>query len=363
MRARSLLHVRRRSKRFDSTRVIRWLLDEENPSVRYFALTDLLHKTEQSRDVCDAKRALHQSTLVKRILSKQKRGGFWEDRDNPYNPKYRASYWTLMLLAQLGVDQTDPQVKKACEFIFRFQHRDGGFSSETEKTARRVFTWRRQRGKAVPPRAEWVRSYIREGQLTCLTGNVLTALMRMGYRPQDRVQKALAWLARVQNADGGWLCPYWRAHVNDTHGCFYGTICPLEAFSMVRLRDRTKAMKQAIERGLEFLLMHRLYKADHHKFRVIKKSWCAFGFPYFYGYDILRGLDVVTRLGCVDDARLSDAVNVLVSKRKNGGTWVLDKSPTGRMYVNLEPKSKPSKWITLIALRTLARLKCASTAQ
>jgi hypothetical protein len=184
----------------------------------------------------------------------------------------------------------------------------------------------------------------------------------MGYRSHPAVKRAFEWLVQVQYADGGWLCPYWRAHANDTHGCFYGTVCPLEAFSMIPQKDRTSAMKQAVERGIEFLLMHRLYKADHHGFRTIKESWCTFGFPYFYGYDVLRGLDVVTRLGCVDDPRLSDAIQLVVNKRERDGTWVLESAPTGRMHVNLESKGKPSKWITLIALRILSRLKHESVA-
>lgn len=355
--------MRQHSRRFDNARIIRWLLEKENPSVRYFALKDFLHQTEQSRDVHDAKRALHECAIVNRIFSKQKRGGFWEDRENPYYPKYKASYWTFMLLAQLGADRTDPMVRKASEYILDLQHREGGFSSETEKTARRVYSWQRKRGKTVLQRDQWLASYVREGQLTCLTGNVLTALMRMGYGAHHKVKKALKWLIRVQNVDGGWLCPYWRAHADDTHGCFYGTICPLEAFSMIPQKNRTTAMKQTIESGVEFLLMHRLYKADHHGFKTIKKSWRTFGFPYFYGYDILRGLDVVTRLGCVDDFRLGDAVKILVNKRKNDGTWVLESAPTGRMQVNLEPKGKPSKWITLIALRILTRLNHESAAQ
>jgi len=59
---------------------------------------------------------------------------------------------------------------------------------------------------------------------------VAAALIRIGYANDLRVRKALERLVRVQNKEGGWLCPYWKAHARDTHGCFYGTICPLETF-------------------------------------------------------------------------------------------------------------------------------------
>jgi hypothetical protein len=178
----------------------------------------------------------------------------------------------------------------------------------------------------------------------------------LGYGRDARVKRALEWLVRIQNKDGGWLCPYWRAHVRDKHGCFFGTICPLEAFSIAEKEVLTKEMKEAVERAAEFMLMHRLFKADHHGYTIINKYWLTLSFPMFISYNILRGLDVLTRLGYVKDERLSDAVEALLQKQQGDGTWILESSPTGRMQANLEPKGKPSKWMTLISLRTLKRL-------
>ncbi len=115
-------------------------------------------------------------------------------------------------------------------------------------------------------------------------------------------------------------------------------------------------MKNTIENGAEFLLVHRLFKADHHNYRVIKQSWLKLGFPWFYGYNILRGLDVLTKLGYAEDDRLSDAVQILLQKQQDDSTWILESTPVGRMQTNIEAKGKPSKWITLIALRVLKQL-------
>jgi hypothetical protein len=82
-----------------------------------------------------------------------------------------------------------------------------------------------------------------------------------------------------------------------------GTVPSLEAFSLLSPSLRTPEMDEAVEKGVEFLLMHRLYKADHHDFKVIKVSWLKLHFPCL-GYDILRGLDVVTRLGYEEDERI-----------------------------------------------------------
>jgi len=336
---------------------IKWLLEGENPSVRYFALRDLLNRKENDPEVQANKEAIQNSKLVTKIFSKQNPQGFWEDPHSPYHPKYKASYWQIMILGQLGMDKSDERVQRACGFILSLQLDEGGFSSYTRKRALEEYDWMRSRRvlkEELQPEPEtWAQSLVIEHQYSCLTGNVCAAMLRMGYGGDSRLKRALNWLVRIQNSDGGWLCPYWKAHVKDKHGCFYGTICPLEAFSEVPEAKRSREMKHAIERGAEFLLMHRLYKADHHGFKPINRSWLKLGFPWFYGYNILRGLSVLTKLGYVNDERLEDAVRVLLQKRREDGTWILESSPRGRMHVNLETVGKPSKWITLHALKVL----------
>ncbi|MFB0514954.1 MAG: hypothetical protein ACETVQ_05190, partial [Candidatus Bathyarchaeia archaeon] len=202
----------------------RWLLEEENPSVRYFTLRDLLDRREDDLELQAAKAAIPASRAMTKIFSRQKSEGYWEEPANPYHPKYKSSYWQIMTLGQLGMDRGDERVRKACEHVFRFQLDEGGFSSYTPQRALKEYEWLSQKGKKLPSPNEWASSIVFEHQYSCLTGNMAAALVRIGYVNDQRVKKALEWLVKIQNKDGGWLCPYWRAHVKDTHGCFYGTI-------------------------------------------------------------------------------------------------------------------------------------------
>ncbi len=346
---------------FASPSVVKWLLEKENPSVRYFTLLDLLEKNKNDAEVKEAKTKIPSSEVVAKIFIKQKKGGHWEERHRPYIPKYKASYWQIMTLAQLGIDKTNPRAEQACEFILNLQLDEGGFSSHTTQAALEEYDWMRTKiALKETPAADadsWARSCVTEHEMSCLTGNVCTSLLRMGYSSDNRVAKALNWLLKVQNQDGGWLCPYWKAHIRDKHGCFYGTICPLEALSETPEESRTPEMKKAAERAAEFILMHRLFKADHHNYRVINQSWLKLSFPWFYGYNVLRGLSVLTKLGYVNDSRLVDAVELLLKKRQSNGTWLLENAPIGRMHANIEAVGKSSKWITLNALKVLKRLE------
>ena len=46
---------------------------------------------------------------------------------------------------------------------------------------------------------------------------------------------------------------------------------------------------------------------------------------------------------------------MVISKQDEQGRWILEATFNGRFQVNIEQKGKPSKWVTLNALRALKR--------
>jgi len=102
--------------------------------------------------------------------------------------------------------------------------------------------------------------------------------------------------------------------------------------------------------------------------------WFRLHYPNHYCYDVLVGLDVITRLGYAGDKRLEPALRLLAEKTRKAGRWVIDKAhpdfeprcrPNYRTEgepkpFSLEEPGKPSKWITLTALRVLKRVNDAS---
>ena len=58
--------------------------------------------------------------------------------------------------------------------------------------------------------------------------------------------------------------------------------------------------------------------------------------------------------GVAGDPRLDEAVEYVRSRRSDDGTWILDWSPPGRVWFDVDDgEGKPSRWITLRALRVL----------
>lgn len=101
---------------------IDWLLEKTNPSVRYFTLRDILGKGEDDPQVVAAKQAIPASKVVKKIFGRQNPEGYWEEPANPYHPKYKSSYWQIIILGQLGMGRSDGRVRNACEYIFKCTH-------------------------------------------------------------------------------------------------------------------------------------------------------------------------------------------------------------------------------------------------
>jgi hypothetical protein len=54
---------------------------------------------------------------------------------------------------------------------------------------------------------------------------------------------------------------------------------------------------------------------------------------------------------------MQDAVDLVISKQDEHGRWKMEKSWNPRLLVGLEKDNKPSKWITLQALRVLKGIK------
>jgi len=95
-----------------------WLLNQSNPSVRYFTLSQLLDFPIDSTEVISAKESILQFGPAKKILDRQNPNGYWGNPANYYvNAKYKGTAHTMLILAQLGVSQKDKRIKRMCELI------------------------------------------------------------------------------------------------------------------------------------------------------------------------------------------------------------------------------------------------------
>lgn len=317
-----------------------WLLEKENPSVRFFTLTKLLGAPEKDKDVLEAKEQIYNHGVVPIILSRQDEGGYWGSKDRFYLDKYSGTVWQLIILAELGCNANNIQVKRACEFILENSQdkESGGFSLHKS-------------GTAVGGRHSEV--------IPCLSGNMVWSLLKLGYAHDERVRKGIDWICAYQRADDGvaeaargW--PYDRYEMCwGKHTCHMGVVKALKALSAIDIHERNDGCNEKIASLAEYLLAHNVYKKSHDLKQISKPGWLKFGFPLMYQTDVLEIVSVLTDLN-YHDTRMQDALELIKSKQTSDGRWELENTFNGRMIKNIEEKKKASKWITLRALYVLA---------
>jgi hypothetical protein len=325
-----------------------WLLEEDadNPGVRWFALTELLDRSESDPDAVAARGALMTRGPVPGILAAQAPGGYWVEPGPGYLPKYRSTVWQAIFLAQLGADGQDPRVRSAGEYVLDHSRSPyGGFSIDARNT----------------------------GLVHCLQGNLVAALTDLGCSGDERLGEALEWLARSITGEGiapaedkrspvryyrsGNSAPGFACSANNQLPCAWGAVKAMLALSKVPESQRTVFVQAAIDVGVDFLLGSDPAQADYPMGYSTKpsRSWFQFGYPIGYVTDVLQNLEVLTALDFGGDSRLTPALDLILSKQDSQGRWKKEYTYNGKTWVDVEQKKKPSKWVTLRALRVLKR--------
>jgi hypothetical protein len=315
-----------------------WLLEPSDPSVRYWALKDLQDLEEDSPDVVATRDAIMRSPIVTAILGAMNPEGYWENPDDMYLPKYTASTHQLLILAELGARRTS-EIEKAVEHLFKFQRNSGHFLTKLPKT---------ERGRD---------SAVKDG--CCFDGNILHYLIRFGYLDDPRTQSTLSFQVEYHDDDNaGWRC---RAYPIDPEkvfpvNCYMGATKVLKALSLIPEEKRSPEIRRVILREVGNLMDNNVYQylRNPDGSRKDKTGWKRFGFPLFYQTDILEILDTLTRLG-VRDPRMKPSIDLVLDAQQRNGAWLLKHTFNGKMIVDIDEKHKPSKWITLRAMRVLKR--------
>lgn len=305
--------------------VVDWLLDAD-PAVRWQVLRDL---TDAPADEVGAERArVATEGAGARLLALQGADGRWGGA--AWNRGWDSTMHVLMLLRDLGLDPASDQARRAVGLV------------------RDRVTWR----GCGPPECDGNPFFAGEVE-PCINGQVGAV---GAYFNQD-VRGLVARLLGEQLPDDGWNC---EAVNGSTRSSFNTTICVLEALLAYELAGGGGTEVTAARlRGQEYLLARRLFRrrstgAVIARDRKGGAAWTRFAFPTWWHYDLLRGLEYLRHAGVAPDERVAEAIDVVASKRDGDGRWPLEVRYPGAMPVEIDAgEGRPSRWITLRALRVL----------
>jgi hypothetical protein len=320
-----------------------WLLEQDSPGVRYLAMRDLLDMAQDDPEFQAARAEAHTDGPIATILDEMEIDGFWARPGPGYNPKYRSSVWSLILLAQLGATVgEDERIAKACEYML---------------------------AKGLTNRGQFTASGAPSGTADCLQGNMCWAMAELGV-DIPRLEKAFEWMARTVTGEGlapksdrqaevrfyaSQCGPTFACGSNNTLPCAWGGVKVMLAFSRLPAEYHTPLIEGAIDQGIDFLFSVDPAEADYPTGWTDKPSrnWWKFGFPVFYITDLLQNVEALVRLGYGGDPRLENALEIIRDKQDELGRWSLDYNYIGKTWLDFGAKREPNKWVTLRALRVL----------
>lgn len=319
---------------------LEWLLQPNCPSVRYDTLVDLLERPLSDPEVVSAQRAIMTTGLVPSILDKLAAPENEEHLHRFYHNKYRGLVWQLLVLAELGATSQE-QIRYLGDHLLAHSQvvADGGFSTfPASRTAGG------RAGVTIP----------------CLAGNMVWALLRLGFRGDPRLERGMAWLIDHIALRDGEAAPEQKEiflkHDDcwGTHTCFMGAIKPLKGLAAYPKEERTPAMEQAIADYAEFFLIHHVYKRSHDLTKVARPGWQRFAFPLMYQTDVLEILDILTGLG-YRDPRMAAAIELVQAKQKANGRWQAENVSLNAKLLHPLSQEEQDKFVTLRAFRVLKR--------
>jgi hypothetical protein len=320
-----------------------WLLEPENPGVRYLAMRDLLGLPEGDPELAQARQQAHSQGPAATILDAMDKDGYWVEPGPGYHPKYTGTVWSVISLAQLGASASaDERVETACSYLL--EH-------------------------ALTPSGQFTVNGAPSYTIDCLQGNLCAAMLDLGV-DDPRLPGAFDWMARTVTGEGvapledkkaavryyGAKCgPLFACGANNQQPCAWGGAKVMLAFSKLAPAQRTPLIERAIQAGVDFFLGVDPATAGYPNGWAEKPSqnWWKFGFPVFYITDLLQVVEALVGLGHASDPRLAHALKLVRQKQCPDGSWALEYDYGGKIWVDLGIKKQPNKWVTLRALRAL----------
>jgi hypothetical protein len=292
-----------------------WLLDAD-PSIRWQVMRDL---TDAPAELVAAERSrVAGEGLGARLLSQQRPDGQWGDGTS--TPFWWSNMYTLVFLRDLGLDPSSAQAQRAIDLV------------------RGKVTWGPEFGD----------SPFFAGEVEpCINGRVVALGAYFGERSDGLVDRLLS----EQLADGGWNCEAERGSVRSS---FHTTICVLEGLlAFEHAFGAAVPITDARQRAEEYLLeRHLLQKLSTGE--IIDPAWTQLAFPTLWHYDVLRGLEYLRSAGVQPEARVAEAVAIVLERRRPNGRWILEVRHRNTLHVEmLGAVGADDRWITLRALRVL----------
>lgn len=306
--------------------VTKWLLEPENPAVRYRTLVSLLDRKETDSDVIEAKTQIIKMPVIQEYLHLRNPGKLWDcppaGKKDPIPDPLHMRNWSrtllaLTVLAEHGLTRENREVNESVKAFLSLLRCEDDFKQP------------------------------------CRNSLLLRQLYLLGYGKHKTTQRLLSYVNSTIRWDGGRLCSSkeGKRKSRPAKSCIRAAVKTLLASADVpEMRECQNARRVADY----FLKRNLLFRTDSPG-QLVRHELGATIFPFSSGAPgLLETIYGMCSLGFGKRRELEKAWQVLESKKDHNGLYALDMSPRGYSNCPLpqieEGGGKPSKWITFYVM-------------
>ena len=279
------------------------LLSTNNQAIVFFTKRDLQsEKVNETESLWDLPVAL-------KIVSSQQPDGSWKYPGAKLNIRSQQNYNQIEtyrivgeLVEKYGFNKNSDTLRKAADFLFRFQTQEGDF--------RGIY------GNQYSPN---------------YSAAIMELLIKSGYQTDPHIEKGFHWLLSCRQNDGGWTIASRTRNVKITDFLFREeTLQPdrtkpfshlvtgvvLRAFAV---HSKYRQLGEAEAAGK--LLASRFFKKDAYPDRGTVEFWTKFSYPFWFT-DILSSLDSLSLLGFkMEEPQIKKALDWFINVQNENGLW------------------------------------------
>jgi hypothetical protein len=320
---------------------IDWLLKGE-AWIEYRTRRDLLGESESDPKVRSARKAMLANAQVQQVIAGL---SGWPGEVIASHKSASQPFHRLTFLADLGLAAGDAGVDTIVAAVEKHRSAEGPFQLPMNIAASHG-------GKGTDTWA-WA---------MCDAPLILYALAKFGLQNKPAVKTAMAYLSAMARVNG------WPCVVSKELGNFRGPgrkddPCPFANLAMLKALSEMEGLRDgaACHAGAETLLgMWKGSKAQHPYMFYMGTDFRKLKVPFVW-YDLMHVLEVLSQFEWLrKDARLRDMLRVLKSKADPQGRFTPESVWTAWKDWEFGQKQVPSRWLTLLAWRTIGRVEGAA---
>jgi hypothetical protein len=301
--------------------VIKWLMEGDS-SIQFQTKRDLIGATDS--ELTNLQSKITEEGWGRRLLDlRDKETDTWGN--GIYSPKWISTHYTLLQLKDMGTPSANPYYIESSKLLLNRMWFKNGLVAKNRY------------------------------QDLCITAMLISICCYCKIQSEN-INQIVDYILDKQYSDGGWNCSWDKG---DAHSSVHTTLTVLEAFRDYEVSGytyRIEEMKIAIPKAWEFLLRKHLFRSERTG-EVIHNTMLMLSYPCRWKYDILRCLDYFQSVGKSYDSRMDEALDIIISKKRNDNLWPVQHKHVGLVHFDMEKTGQASRWNTLRVLRVLKRYK------